>query len=96
MNEDWMLDDNFKVESASQFLNGLSNEEEEFLLKTSGMKPCSNCGEWVNPKNMQGTLCNLCARSPEHERIRGSCQCASENHESLDSLVKRLECVRHL
>ena len=38
MNEDWMLDESFKVESARDFIGNLSSDEKEFLFHRSNMK----------------------------------------------------------
>ena len=35
MNEDWMLDESFKVESARDFVENLSPDEKEFLYHRS-------------------------------------------------------------
>lgn len=94
MNEDWMLDENFRVESASDFINGLNEEEEHFLIHNSGMEPCKNCGEWVTSKYMKTGICNMCNQSDFHAEKRGMSENASDNHRCLETLVKRLEELR--
>ena len=64
MNEDWMLDEEFRVESACEFLNDLSPDEKEFLYYGSNMKVCSNCGEFVS--TLYNRTCNLCGKSDTH------------------------------
>ncbi|MHA1647704.1 MAG: hypothetical protein ACTSXH_19335 [Promethearchaeota archaeon] len=48
MYEDYMLDENFKVEYARDFIRDLSPDEEEFLYNRSNLKVCPNCGEYVS------------------------------------------------
>ncbi|MFQ5979858.1 MAG: hypothetical protein ACE5OZ_17140 [Candidatus Heimdallarchaeota archaeon] len=92
--EDWMLDAEFQVESATDFLAGLSPDEERFLLQNSDMTPCGNCGEWVTKRNLRGGFCTLCRKSEHHEKIRGESAEAGENYHSLEALVKRFEELR--
>ena len=94
--EDYQCDDSFRVESSEKFLDDLNSEEEEFLLRQSGMKPCTNCGEWANKKYLRDGICNLCNRSDDHLHIRGSSSRASENGHTLASMVRRLEELRDL
>jgi hypothetical protein len=90
--EDWQLDESFQVESASEFLGGLSPDEEDFALRT--MVPCANCGEW-RPKTDESIrrthLCYLCSLDDAHKTKRGGTTNASKNGLSLAHLVERLE-----
>ena len=86
MNEDWMLDESFKVESARDFINDLSPDEKEFLYHRSNMKVCPNCGEYIS--QIYNGKCNLCGRSKSHEKIRGSSYDAEENKNSFLTLVE--------
>ena len=80
MYEDWICDEDFRVESSADFLNGLNGEEQEFLHSRSGLKCCPNCGEFVS-KLYSGT-CYLCSKSSTHNHIRGTSHTASENIET--------------
>lgn len=92
--EDYMLDEDFRVESARDFIGTMSPEEEDFLVKQSDMSPCRNCGEWVSKRNLQGGLCTLCRKSSCHEEIRGKSQVAGENYQTFEKLVERFEELR--
>lgn len=79
--EDYMCDESFTVHSSEEFLNDLSGEERDFLYNRSGMKACSNCGEFVSKlgwNNLTKT-CNLCSKSEDHKNIRGSGSQATSN-----------------
>lgn len=89
MYEDKMLDEDFYVESAGNFLNELNNEEQYFVRDF--MKPCKNCGE-LRPKtdidNHYG-LCYLCSKSEIHKDSRGGNSTASNNFLSIEELLNK-------
>lgn len=85
MSEDWMLDEDFKVESTRDFIGNLSPDEKEFLYHRSNLKVCPNCREYVS--ELYNGKCNLCGKSNSHEKIRGSSNNAEENKKSFLSIV---------
>jgi hypothetical protein len=94
MYEDFMLDEDFRVESATDFLSSKNDEEMDYLLKRSNMKPCNNCGEWVSKGNLNRGACNLCSKSEHHTEHRGKHPNAHINSLSLALLVDKLEQLR--
>ncbi len=85
--EDYMLDESFRVESARDFLSDLSPDEKEFLYHRSNLKVCSNCGEYVSKIN--NGKCNICGKSKTHERIRCSSNSAEDDKDSFLEMVEK-------
>ncbi len=77
-NEDWQLDLDYHVESATEFIEGLCPDERDFLFNRSGLKCCSGCGVFAS-KLEKGGKCYICSKSANHSRIRGSSHTAREN-----------------
>ena len=86
MNEDWMLSEEFRVESARDFIGDLSPDEKDFLYNRSNLKLCPNCREFVS--TLYNGKCNLCGKSKTHEKIRGSSNNAEANKKIFLNLVE--------
>ena len=93
MNENYMLDENFKVESARDFIGDLSPDEKDFLYNRSNMKVCPNCGEYVS--KLYNGKCNICGKSKTHEKIRGTSNNAEDNKNSFLEMVEKFNNRNH-
>lgn len=95
MHEDWQCDEDFQVESAEEFFNGLDPEELEFMHEH--MVPCAICGE-MRPRNdpsiVRSGTCYLCSQSDEHAARRGSAGITNGNWHAIETLVERWERCR--
>jgi hypothetical protein len=79
MNEDYMLDEEFLVESNRNLLEECSqNEYDTYILKTY-LKPCCNCGEFVSKENLVNGECYLCRKSEFHNEKRGTSNNTNNN-----------------